>query len=143
MTSHFLKSLPKESPGNIINLTSGASYGVYPGMSAYSLGKLINLQMTTYIAAENPNVTAMALHPGVVDTEMTVDSFKRFALDTPELVAGVAVWLCTEKAKFLNGRYVNSNWSVDDLYKRKDEIQSGKLLQIDLTGTFGAEQFQK
>lgn len=141
MTSHFLKSLPSTSHGTIINLTSGMGYGIYPGNSAYSLGKLVNLQMATLVAAESPNVTSVSLHPGLVSTDMVVDSFQKFALDTPELVGGVAVWLSTEKARFMNGRFMNSNWDVDDLFERREEVQSGKLLQIDLQGTFGAEQF--
>lgn len=141
MTTHFLKQLPSTAHGTIISLTSGMAYGVYPGNSAYSLGKLINLQMATLVAAESPNVTSVALHPGVVMTDMTAPEFRKFALDTPELVGGVAVWLSTEKARFMNGRYMNSNWSVDDLYEKREEIQSSKLLQIDLQGTFGAEHF--
>ncbi|KAH8694099.1 hypothetical protein BGW36DRAFT_361922 [Talaromyces proteolyticus] len=105
-------------------------------MSAYSFRKLINLQISPCVAAETPNVVSISLHPGVVDTEMTIDSFERCALDTPEPVAGVGVWLCTEKARFLNGRFVNSNWDVDDLYERREEIQGGKFLQVDLMGPF-------
>jgi NAD(P)-dependent dehydrogenase (short-subunit alcohol dehydrogenase family) len=123
-------------------MTSGMAYGIFPGASAYSIGKLNNLQLAALVAAENPNVTAIALHPGVVMTDMLAPAFKRFAFDTPELVGGTAVWLATEKAKFLTGRFVGCNWNVDDLYERREEIQSGKLLQIDLTGTFGAEQFK-
>lgn len=142
MTAGFLKSLPAESHGTIINLTSGMAYGIYPGNSAYSLGKLVNLQMAAYVAAESPNVTSISLHPGLVKTDMTKESFKKFALDTPELVGGVAVWLATEKAQFMNGRYMNVNWNVTDLYERREEIQKEKLLQIDLQGSFGAENFQ-
>lgn len=143
MTSYFLKALPSTSQGTIINMTSAMGYGIYPGHSAYGLGKMINLQMAAYVAAETPNVTSVSLHPGVVSTDMVVDSFAKFALDTPELVGGTAVWLSTEKAKFMDGRYMNSNWNVDDLYERREEIHQGNLLQIDLRGTFGADQFQK
>lgn len=142
MTSNFLKSLPAESHGTIINLTSMMAWGIFPGSSAYSLSKLINLQMAAYVAAESKNVTSVSLHPGVVKTDMTLESFRKFALDTPELVGGVAVWLATEKARFMNGRFMNINWNVDDLYERREEIQQGNLLQIDVQGTFGAEQFQ-
>lgn len=142
MTSNFLKSLPAESHGTIINVTSAMAYGIYPGGSAYALSKLFNLQLAAYTAAESKNVTAIALHPGIVKTDMTHESFNKHALDAPELVGGVAVWLATEKARFMNGRYMNANWNVDDLYERREEIEKGKLLQIDLNGTFGVEQFQ-
>lgn len=122
-------------------------WGIYPGRSAYALGKMVNLQMAAYVAAEQSQsqpfpVTSVALHPGIVKTNMTGPSFEKFALDTPELVGGVAVWLATEKARFMNGRVMNSNWDVDDLWERREEILGGKSLQIDLVGSFGAEQFE-
>ena len=66
-------------------------------------------------------MTAIALHPRIVMTEMTAGPFQCFALDTPELVGGLGVCLSTEKAAFLNGKYVSSNWSVGDLAARKEE----------------------
>jgi hypothetical protein len=98
--------------------------------------------MAAYIAAESPNVTAVALHPGIVMTDSTMDVFKQFALDTPELVGGTAVWLSTEKAAFLSGRYVAANWSVDELARRKDEIVSKGELTIQIAGKLGKEQFE-
>ncbi|KAL7907508.1 hypothetical protein GGI35DRAFT_470707 [Trichoderma velutinum] len=141
MTTYFLKSLPHDHRGTIINLTSGMAFGVYPGNSAYSLGKLLNLQLAAYVAAENSNVTSVALHPGLVHSGTTAPAFERFALDTSELVGGVSVWLSSEKGRFMNGRYMNVNWSVDDLTRRQEEIKKEGLLQIDLTGKFGYQQF--
>ena len=112
-----------------------------PGMSNYSLSKLVALQLQAFVAAENPNVTAIALHPGIVLTEMTTGDFKPFAKHTPELVGGIGVWLSTEKAAFLNGKYVESNWSVEDLAARKEEIVSEGKLSLVLKGEFGKEQF--
>lgn len=123
-------------------MTTGIAVGVAPGMSSYALSKLVALQIQAFVAAENPNVTAVSLNPGVVLTDMTMDSFKRFALDTPELVGGTAVWLATEQASFLTGKYVCANWSMDDLSARKDEITSEGKLSIALVGKFGQEQFQ-
>lgn len=47
----------------------------------------------SYVAAENPDVFAVAVHPGIVATDMTDSMFQRFALDTPELAGGLVVWL--------------------------------------------------
>lgn len=146
MTSHFLRALPAGAAaarGTIITLTSGLAWLVDPGNSAYSLGKLVNLQMAAYVAAEAPGVTSVSLHPGIIPTDMTQESFRRFALDTPELVGGVGVWLATDRARFMDGRVMNSNWHVDDLYERREEIVGGNLLRMDLQGTFGPEQFEK
>jgi hypothetical protein len=73
---------------------------------------------------------------------MTTEQFKPFAKDTPELVGNVGVWLATEKAAFLNGKYVESNWSVDELVERKGEIVEGGKLSLVLKGEFGEGQFK-
>lgn len=39
-------------------------------------------------------------------------------------------------------RWISSNWDVEDLEKRKDEIVKDGLLKMVLTGKFGPEQFQ-
>lgn len=119
-------------------------WGVYPGSSSYALSKMINLQMAAYVGAESTgNVTSVALHPGLVKTDMTQEAFRPFAQDTPALVGGTALWLCQDKARFLNGKTICANWSMDDLYARREEILKEGLLNIDLKGKFGAEQFQK
>ncbi|KAF1847866.1 NAD(P)-binding protein [Cucurbitaria berberidis CBS 394.84] len=145
MTQSFLKQLPSpETPARIVTLTTGAAYEVFPTFSAYGMSKLAVFELMTYVAVENPNVVAVALHPGMVDTEMMKDMFKKFALDTPELVGGVGVWLAAwdglDRA-FLSGRFVTSNWDVEDLVKRKEEILAGNLLKMDLNATLGAAQF--
>ena len=98
-----------------------------------------------YVAAENPNVVATALHPGIVGTEMVKEYFKRFALDTPELVGGIGVWLAGWEGpdrSFLSGRFVAANWDVEDLVGRKEEILEKELLKMDLNAKLGAEQFE-
>tara|TARA_R110002060_G_scaffold33056_4_gene43773 strand:+ start:315 stop:740 length:426 start_codon:yes stop_codon:yes gene_type:complete len=112
LTQGFLRLLGKEKKGSIVTLSTSAAFMVFPGMSCYSLSKLASTQLQTFIAAENPNVTAISLHPGLVLTDMTMDAFRPYAKDTPELVGGVGVWLATEKAAFLNGRYIESNVSA-------------------------------
>ncbi|KAI9883299.1 MAG: hypothetical protein M1823_004942 [Watsoniomyces obsoletus] len=129
MTKSFLKLVGSEKPAVVINMSSGAALHAQPGMSGYAISKLAVSHMVQYVAAENPNVTAIAADPGAVATEMTTGFFQRFAKDTPALSGGFCVWLCTEKAKFLSGRHVGANWSVDELLERKDEIvNEGKLL---------------
>ncbi|TID01629.1 Short chain dehydrogenase andI [Colletotrichum higginsianum] len=140
-TFHFLRSLPAASHGTIVNVTTIAHW-VVPGMSSYLLAKLASLQLAAHVAAETGgNVTAVGLHPGLVRTDMTSEYFRPFALDTPGLVGGTAVWLCSEAARFLDGRFVAANWDVDDLWERREEIVDKGLLKIDMAGELGAEQF--
>lgn len=52
-----------------------------------------------------------------------------------ELAANHSVWLTSPEAKFLKGKFVWSNWDVDELKARADEIQnSPTLLKICLDG---------
>lgn len=126
-------------------MTTGAAYMVFPNLSAYGVSKLATLQLMAFVAAENPNVVATSLHPGVVDTDMTAEYFKRFALDTPELVGGAGTWLAGWEGPdrgFLSGRFVAANWDVEDLVGRKEEILGKELLKMNLNAVLGAEQFQ-
>lgn len=145
LTSKFISSLPDpfSTPATIINLVAGAAWLVVPHMSGYSLSKLAGLQLMNFVAATYPNVTAVALHPGLVETDMYDEAFRRFNLDSPALVGGTTVWLAgQERAKFLSGRAVVANWSVEDLVERREEIVSGELLKMGLKGEFGKEQFE-
>ncbi|KAK1833062.1 hypothetical protein QBC39DRAFT_381097 [Podospora conica] len=140
----FIKALPTPtSPAAFINITTGGAWGIYPYMlSGYNISKLGALQVASWMAAVYPNITVVNLHPGLVESDMHDPAFARFNKDTPELVGGTVVWLASEKAKFLTGRSICANWSVDDLVERKDEILADNLLMIDLKGKFGKEQFE-
>ncbi|KAK9429600.1 hypothetical protein V1505DRAFT_373538 [Lipomyces doorenjongii] len=143
VAKYFLQVLGTEKKGTIVGVTSGGGLMVIPGISAYSIAKLANLQLSTYISAENPNVTAVAFHPGIVMTDMMTESFEPFAKDTPALAGGVVVWLSTDAASFMDGRYMTTNWSVDELMTKKEEIVSKDLLKIKLSGDFGDAELQK
>ncbi|KAF1968685.1 NAD(P)-binding protein [Bimuria novae-zelandiae CBS 107.79] len=144
LTTHsFLAALPPSAPARIITLTTGAAYEVFPALSSYGLSKLAAFQLMTYVAAENPNVVAVAVHPGIVPTDMLKESFAPFAKDTPALVGGVATWAASwEERDWLSGRYVSANWDVEDLLARKEEIVEKGLLKMDLKGEFGAGLFK-
>ncbi|KAL5380600.1 hypothetical protein DPSP01_007664 [Paraphaeosphaeria sporulosa] len=145
VTQGFLKLLPESAPAKIITLTTGAAYQVFPNLSSYGLSKLVVFELMDYVRAENPNVTAVAVHPGIVPTDMLKDAFAPFAHDTPQLVGGLATWIAgwegADRA-FLSGRYLSANWDVEELVKRKEEIVEQNLLKMDLTGKFGEEHFK-
>lgn len=142
MTQSFLKLVGDSKPATIINVTSAGGISVIPHTSSYALSKLVQIQMQRFVAVENPNITAISLHPGTVLTGITKPYFVKFSKDTFALAGGVAVWLATEQAKFMNGRYMGVNWSVVELMDRKDEIVSKGLLMEELQGTFGKDQFE-
>ncbi|KAH6654688.1 hypothetical protein BKA67DRAFT_592707 [Truncatella angustata] len=138
----FLRSIPsKETRATIINLTTNAAWKAFPNLSGYAISKLGGLSLTQHIAAGYSNVTAVNLPPGLVDTDMLMEQFKRFTQQTPELVGGIAVWLSHPHASFLSGRTIGSHWDVENLLARKDEIVSKNLLIVDLTGNVDGAQF--
>ena len=50
--------------------------------------------------------------------------------DSPNLSAAMAVWLAKEPRPWLNGRYVASNWDVEELQARRDEIANIDVLKF-------------
>lgn len=102
----------------------------------------MQVQIQRYVAAENPNIVAVSLHPGTVLTAITKPVFVKFSKDTFALAGGVAVWLASEQAKFMNGRYMGANWSVKELVDRQEEIVEKGQLLVELQGSFGKAQFE-
>lgn len=60
----------RERNGRVINISSGAAVSAVPGWAAYCASKGALNQITRVLAAEEPDITAVAVRPGVVDTEM-------------------------------------------------------------------------
>jgi len=56
--------------------------------------------------------------------------------DTPEPAGAVAVWLSTSAVRFLNGRYTTTNWDVEELVKRQEEVVQKNLLKVKLARGF-------
>lgn len=60
----------RQSHGRVINISSGAAVNVIPGWAAYSTAKAGLNYFTRLLAAEEPEITALAVRPGLVDTQM-------------------------------------------------------------------------
>jgi len=73
----------------------------------------------------------VAVHLGLVETDMMTEDFRHLGFDIPELAGEVMVWLSAEKARFLSGRVISANWDVGGLVTRKNEIAGEGLLQLD------------
>jgi NAD(P)-dependent dehydrogenase (short-subunit alcohol dehydrogenase family) len=134
MVHEFLNLVGTSKEATVITVSSAMGFIVYPGKASYCLSKLALTQLSRFIAAENPNVRAISIHPGTVLTDITPPWLVRFSRDTPELAGGCAVWLTTKEAAFLNGRYISANWSVEELVRRSSEIVDEKKLQVNHTG---------
>ena len=51
-----------------------------------------------------------------------------------DLPGNFVVWLASEEARFLNGKFVYVNWDVDELRENAKEIESTTLLTLGLGG---------
>ena len=78
VTRGFLSLLGTEKQGTIVNLSTGIATAVFPTFSSYSITKLAALKLAEYTAAEYPNVNAVSLQPGIVDTDMVFGKWFSF-----------------------------------------------------------------
>lgn len=60
----------RRSNGRVVNVSTGAAVSVVPGWSAYCVSKAALNHLTRALAEEEPAITTIAIHPGMVDTDM-------------------------------------------------------------------------
>ena len=136
VTQALLKRMVGSRPGRVINIASTAGKWGSRNQSAYNASKHAVVGLTRCLALEMAphNILVNAICPWVVDTDMAekfVDShaatlgkteseFKKQMNATVPLgrfirveeVAGIAVFLASEEASYINGQ----SWSVDGGY---------------------------
>ncbi|KUJ11055.1 putative oxidoreductase ucpA [Mollisia scopiformis] len=124
---------------DIINVSSIGAHATMPGASAYQVSKLALLRLSEFVDVEfgqNGAVTGVrcvAIHPGGVKTDLTANSseaVKSSLVDTPELAGGFCVWLTSEDRAWLRGRYLSVSWDVDELEKKREEIEGTDKLKM-------------
>ena len=60
----------RKTYGRIIFTSSGASVGAYSGWGAYGSSKAALNHLGLTLSVEEPDITSVAIRPGVVDTDM-------------------------------------------------------------------------
>jgi NAD(P)-dependent dehydrogenase (short-subunit alcohol dehydrogenase family) len=124
----------------IIDISSLAAHLYLPRISAYSITNLAFTQWMAHLHEElgHKSVRIHSLHPGGPLTEavrafgMTEDMMD---WDDVQLSGQFVVWLASDEADFLRGRFVWANWDVEELVARKQEFEADKdLLKIGLIG---------
>jgi len=132
----FLK-VASSSPTIIVISTAAIHIPPMPSMSGYAVTKLAGHRFFEYLAAENPHVKLMLMHPGVLDTNMGARGREGGAVlpwDDLELPASFAVWMTSPEAEFLKGKMVWANWDVEELKARKAEFEGTLNLTLWLQG---------
>ncbi|KAG9234048.1 hypothetical protein BJ875DRAFT_484554 [Amylocarpus encephaloides] len=124
-------------PGaTFINVSSAAAImAAIPGFSSYSASKLGGAKVMEYLHFENPDLRVFNWQPATTQTDMQSKAgVKMGAPDDIGLPASFAVWLTSQESEFLRGRLVWSNFDVEEMKARADEIKEKNLLTLSLTG---------
>ncbi|KAG0652293.1 Short chain dehydrogenase andI [Hyphodiscus hymeniophilus] len=106
-------------------------------MSGYGTSKLAAASVVEFLQAENPHLKAFNVSPGVVESDMSNKaSNPNFpAVDSPDLMGHLAVWLASPESDFLKGRFIWANWDIGELIKAQDKIDAApSLLRLTLEG---------
>jgi 3-oxoacyl-[acyl-carrier protein] reductase len=121
-TQQATKQMMKQRSGSIVNIASIVGVMGNFGQANYSAAKagLIGLTKTTAREVASRGVTANAVTPGFIDTEMTqkLDEKVRNAMmeqiplgkfGSPEDVADSVAFLVSDQAKYITGQIININ----------------------------------
>jgi len=115
----------------IIDVSTAGIHLDAGGHSAYCSSKLAFTTMLRRIGAEavasGEKLRVHSFHPGIVFTELAGAEDGRTGqepwYDDVELPGAFAVWLASEEARFLNGKFVWANWNVEELMERRGETE--------------------
>ena len=116
----------RKARGRIINVSSGAASIPIESASAYCASKAALNLITAVLAAEEPDITALAVRPGVMDTEMqaflrregpkvmpeaTVAYYRDIQtqglLESPGIPGRSIAWLALHAPHEMTGKFLN------------------------------------
>jgi NAD(P)-dependent dehydrogenase (short-subunit alcohol dehydrogenase family) len=152
LTQELLPSLKTAGRGRVVNVASQYAYGLdlgdvefrrrtYEGRSAYAQSKQADRMLTWALARrlQGTDVTANAMHPGFVSTELfgkaggwfgpVASAFARFQARRPEEGADTVVWLAASPE--VEGR--NGLFWIDRQERRcrfRDPVQEDALFSL-------------
>jgi NAD(P)-dependent dehydrogenase (short-subunit alcohol dehydrogenase family) len=121
------------SGGHLILISSVGAQSLTLGASDYQTSKHAINRLCEFVNVDHgeDGVKCFAIHPGGVPTALgrnMPDAMHAYLVDSPDLAAGFIVWLCAGRADWAKGRFLSSNWDVDELSQLKDRILEGDLL---------------
>jgi NAD(P)-dependent dehydrogenase (short-subunit alcohol dehydrogenase family) len=122
-----------KTSGHLILISSVGAQLLTPGASDYQTSKHAVNRLCEFIQVDHgeDGVKCFAVHPGGVATALAKnmpESMHAFLVDTPELAGAFIVWLCSGRADWAAGRYLDSTWDVNELLGMKDRIIRDDLL---------------
>ncbi|KIW66513.1 hypothetical protein PV04_05841 [Phialophora macrospora] len=133
----------------VINISTGAAHlppHILPSFSAYASSKLAAWHIFDFLQAENAEtISVFNLQPGEIPTAMAKKGHRDLAKDDVRLPAHWCVWLAAKAqtdAAFLKGRFVWANWDLEELLRRREQVEKDDLLKVVLSG-WGGEFVEK
>jgi 3-oxoacyl-[acyl-carrier protein] reductase len=119
ITRAVLRGMMKARRGRIVNVVSVAAQAGNPGQANYAAAKAGLVGLTRTLACEyaRRNVLVNAVAPGFVETDMTASLPREPILariplgrpGTPEEVAAVVSFLCSDDASYVTGQVIAVN----------------------------------
>ncbi|MEW9122511.1 MAG: 3-oxoacyl-[acyl-carrier-protein] reductase [Thermotaleaceae bacterium] len=119
-TKAVTKKMVKQKSGRIINIASVVGVMGNAGQSNYAASKAGIIGFTKSIAKElaTRGINANAVAPGFIQTDMTevlsvdvketmINNIPMKELGTPEDVANVVAFLCSNSARYITGQVIN------------------------------------
>jgi NAD(P)-dependent dehydrogenase (short-subunit alcohol dehydrogenase family) len=121
---HAIPHMKRRGKGVVVNLASVQSFVSQQNVAAYTTSKTALLGLTRSIAVDYaPSIRCVAVCPGTVDTPMLrdaialspdpdavyqecVDMHPLKRVGTPEEIAELVLFLCSDNAGFITGQYV-------------------------------------
>ena len=112
LTRRALKGMLRARAGRIVNISSVAGLRANPGQANYAAAKAGLIAFTKTVAVEvgRRGITANAVAPGLIETDMTTDVPKELLaavparrMGTPEEVAACVRFLVSAQASYVNG----------------------------------------
>jgi NAD(P)-dependent dehydrogenase (short-subunit alcohol dehydrogenase family) len=121
----------RASKGRIVFVSSGAATGAYTAWGAYGSSKAALNSLAKHVGVEEPDITAVAVSPGRVDTDMQKElrekgtemakkdyetfktDFEEGRLVKPEQSGGVIAKLSVDARPELSGKYFK--WDASEL----------------------------
>jgi len=141
MAQEFVAQMGDRKGHALINISSFMAHSnPAPLQGAYSASKAAFANLLQHLAEEVPpeKATIINVHPGAIFTDAArTAGFTRDTLpfDDESLPGDYCVWASTPAASFLHGRFVWANWDVEELSRRKAEIEDEDgLLKIGVQG---------
>jgi NAD(P)-dependent dehydrogenase (short-subunit alcohol dehydrogenase family) len=117
---HELIQMVAQGGGAIVNTASIAGLIGLPTSSGYVAAKhgVVGLTKTAALEYADDKVRVNAVCPGYIETKMTADTMRRrgeelmakvpfHRMGTPEEIAEMVLWLCSDRASFVSGAAYN------------------------------------